>query len=152
MIVELHSRRRRLQTGEDIHTFLSGAATCAFEPQTWKEDYRWIQETLRHLGYLRPIYADRGAQGLPLEGSVACSSRCSGWCVPTPLNRASRVSTSSVFYVCQRHYSCGNGPVLVLLLFPNPHRTSPNLRRVGFRNTHFEVCSVFTTCSGLQSR
>ena len=47
MIVKLHSQR--LQTVDEIRSFLDGATTFDFEPPSREENYQWLGETLRQL-------------------------------------------------------------------------------------------------------
>ena len=58
MILKLHSQR--LQTVEEIRSFLDGATTFDFEPPSREEIYQWLGETLRQLGYRSLSKADRG--------------------------------------------------------------------------------------------
>ena len=59
MILKLHSQR--LQTVEEIRSFLNGATTFDFEPQARKEAYRWVRDSLRQFRYTSLGRADRGA-------------------------------------------------------------------------------------------
>lgn len=59
MILNMHSHR--LKTVEEIRSFLSGATTFDFEPQSRKEAYRWVRDSLRQLRYSSLGKADRGA-------------------------------------------------------------------------------------------
>ena len=65
MIVKLHSQR--LQTVEEIRSFLDGATTFDFEPQSRKESYQWICDSLRQLRYPLLGKADRGVVKAYLE-------------------------------------------------------------------------------------
>ena len=47
MILKLHTKR--LQTVEEIRSFLRGATTFDFEPQSREEAYRWVQASLRQI-------------------------------------------------------------------------------------------------------
>lgn len=58
MILKMHSHR--LQTVEEIRTFLSGATTFDFEPQSREEAYEWIRDSLRQLRHPSLGKADRG--------------------------------------------------------------------------------------------
>ena len=59
MILKLHTKR--LQTVEEIRSFLAGATTFDFEPQSREETYRWVRDSLRQLLYSSLRKADRGA-------------------------------------------------------------------------------------------
>ncbi len=59
MILELHTKR--LQTVEEIRSFLRGATTFDFEPQSREEAYKWVRDSLRQLLYSSLRKADRGA-------------------------------------------------------------------------------------------
>ncbi len=63
--MKLHSQR--LQTVEEIRSFLNGATTFDFEPQSRKESYSWIFDSLRQLRYGALSKADRGAVKAYLE-------------------------------------------------------------------------------------
>ena len=57
--MKLHSQR--LQTVEEIRSFLTGATTFDFEPQSREEAYGWIRDSLHQLRYPSLGKADRGA-------------------------------------------------------------------------------------------
>ena len=59
MILKLHSQR--LQTVKEIRSFLTGATTFDFEPQSREETYKWVRDSLRQLRYSSLPRADRGA-------------------------------------------------------------------------------------------
>ena len=59
MILKWHSPR--LQTVEEIRSFLDGATTFDFEPQSREEAYRWVRDSLRQLRYTSLGRSDRGA-------------------------------------------------------------------------------------------
>jgi len=59
MILKLHTKR--LQTVEEIRSFLAGATTFDFEPQSREETYRWVRDSLRQLRYSSLRKVDRGA-------------------------------------------------------------------------------------------
>ncbi len=63
--MKLHSQR--LQTVEEIRSFLNGATTFDFEPQSREESYPWICDSLRQLRYGALSKADRGVVKAYLE-------------------------------------------------------------------------------------
>ena len=58
MIVKLHTHR--LQTLEEIRTFLAGTTPLDFDVPSREEAYGWIEGSLRQLGYLRLGKANKG--------------------------------------------------------------------------------------------
>ena len=58
MILKLHNQR--LQTVEEIRAFLCGTASFDFEPQSRKEAYTWMRDSLRQLRYATLGKAERG--------------------------------------------------------------------------------------------
>lgn len=56
--MKLHSQH--LQTLDEVRQFLAGAETLSFQPPPRNEAYRWIEEALRQLHYLRLGKADKG--------------------------------------------------------------------------------------------
>ena len=61
----MHSQR--LQTVDEIRAFLPGVAAFDFEPRSREEADRWIQDSLRQLGYSRLVKAYRGIIKVSLE-------------------------------------------------------------------------------------
>ena len=59
MILKLHTKR--LQTVEEIRSFLARSTTFDFELQSREEAYRWIRDSLHQLRYPSLGKADRGA-------------------------------------------------------------------------------------------
>ncbi len=59
MILKLHSPR--LQTVEEIRSFLDGATPFDFEPPSREDAYRWVRDSLQPLRYTSLGRADRGA-------------------------------------------------------------------------------------------
>ena len=59
MILKLHTKR--LQTVEENRSFLTGATTFDFEPQSREETCRWVRDSLRQLRYSSLPRADLGA-------------------------------------------------------------------------------------------
>ena len=77
MILKLHSQR--LQTVEEIRSFLTGATTFDFEPQSREETYRWIRDSLHQLRYPALGKADRGRSGSTCRRSRGCPGpKCPG--------------------------------------------------------------------------
>ncbi len=58
MILKLHSHR--LQSGEEIRAFLSGATIFEFESQSHEEAYEWIRDSLQQLRHQSLGKTDRG--------------------------------------------------------------------------------------------
>ena len=63
--MKLHSQR--LQTVEEIRSFLDGATTFDFEPQSRKQTYRWLCDSLRQVRYSLLNKTDRGIVKTYLE-------------------------------------------------------------------------------------
>ena len=56
--MKLHTQR--LQTLEEIRTFLAGTTPLDFDVPSREEAYGWIEGSLRQLGYLRLGKANKG--------------------------------------------------------------------------------------------
>ncbi len=59
MIVKLYSQR--LQTLDEVRAFLTGSAALDFKVPERQDAYRWIEDTLRQLGYKRLGKLDKGS-------------------------------------------------------------------------------------------